>query len=347
MSMIKKELFGMTCDGEQVFSFTLMSKQGIEVTVLSLGGIIQSIRIPDASGAVRDVCLGFNSVGQYEQNAEHIGAMIGRYANRIGGGRFTLGGIEYQLAINDGPNHLHGGDKGFDKYVYNYEISGDKLILTRRSPDMEEGYPGNLDVCFTYSLSDDNELILEYDAVSDADTLVNLTNHAYFNLDGEGHGSIFDHVLTIYAGFFSENDENCLPTGKLLSVEKTPFDFRIPKAIGRDITVNDIQLFHGKGYDNNYVLDSSDAIKPAAMLVSPESGIAMSMYTTKPCVQFYSGNFLSGAKGKSGVYSKQTALCLEAQFRPNALDPTADNPSQFLEKGNRYSHKTIYRFDVV
>ena len=343
---MEMQYFGSTSDNEQVFSFTLKNRQGLEIVVLNWGGIIQSIRVPDAYGAIRDVCLGFESVRKYEQNADYIGAMVGRYANRISGGRIAINGTVYQLALNDGPNHLHGGKKGFDKYLYDYEVDGDRLILMRRSPDMEEGYPGNLDVRFCYHLTDNNELILSYDAISDADTLVNLTNHAYFNLSGEGKGSILGHVLTLYASFFSENDENCLPTGKLLSVENTPFDFREPKIIGKDIDSYDIQLSNGSGYDHNYVLDGNDRINPAAKLACAESGIVMTMSTTKPCVQFYSGNALSGAMGKSGIYSKRTGLCLEAQYRPNALYATEDNQSQLLKKNQRYNHKTIYHFDT-
>ena len=339
--------FGSTSDNEHVFSFTLKTRQGLEVVVLNLGGIIQSIRVPDAYGDIRDVCLGFNSVEQYEQNTEYIGAMIGRYANRISGGRITLNGAAYQLALNDGPNHLHGGEKGFDKYLYDYVVDEDRLILMRRSPDMEEGYPGNLDVRFYYCLTDNNELVLEYFALTDADTFVNFTNHAYFNLSGEGKSSILDHELTLYASFFSENDKNCLPTGKLLSVENTPFDFKESKIIGTDIDTYDIQLSNGGGYDHNYVLDGNDSLNPAARLASAESGIVMTMSTTKPCVQFYSGNALSGAMGKSGIYSKRTGLCLETQYRPNALYATEDNQSQILKKNQRYIHKTIYRFDTI
>ena len=251
------------------------------------------------------------------------------------------------MALNDGPNHLHGGKRGFDKYLYGYEAGDGRLTLTRRSPDMEEGYPGNLDVRFQYSLTDNNELVLEYCAISDADTFVNLTNHAYFNLAGEGKSSIDSHLLALNASFFSEIDEMTLPTGKLLSVENTPFDFRELKIIGKDIDTYDIQLQNGNGYDHNYVLDGIDSIKPAARLVSAESGIGMAMSTTKPCVQFYSGNFLSGAMGKSGIYSKRAGLCLEAQYRPNALYATEGNQSQLLKSNQRYSHKTIYRFDTV
>ena len=342
-----KELFGITRGGRQVFRFTLKNKQGIEVVVLNLGGIIQSIWVPDASGGKRDVCLGFDSVGLYEQEPGYLGAMIGRCANRIGGGMFELGGKTYELALNDGPNHLHGGNKGFDRHVYSYAAGGDKLSLTRRSPDMEEGYPGNLDVCFSYSLTDENELVLDYDAVSDADTIVNLTSHAYFNLAGEGKSGIHDHLLTIHGSYFSENDENCLPTGRLLSVENTPFDFRMPKAVGRDITAGDIQLLNGGGYDNNYILDSRDLMKPAAELVCPESGVTMTMSTTKPCIQFYSGNSLCGAMGKSGVYSKHGGLCLEAQYTPNALSAGEGVQPHFLKKGRRYNQKTIYRFGIT
>ena len=341
---IRTERFGRTKAGEDVTKIVLKNGSGVEAAILSYGGIIQSLKVPAANGEAVDVCLGFNSITEYENNGgEYIGAMIGRYANRIGSALFTLNSVDYPLAVNDGPNHLHGGARGFDKYIYEYIIEDDKLMLTRTSPDMEEGYPGNLEVCFIYRLTAEGELVLEYDAVSDADTLVNLTNHTYFNLSGEGAADILDHVLMISSSFFSENDSNCLPTGRLLPVSGTPFDFRNAKPIGRDMGMDDVQLKCGNGYDHNFVLDKSSEEKPLVTLASPRSGIRMAMYTTKPCVQFYAGNFLSGKKGKSGVYGKHSGLCLETQYRPNALGPD-EMPSQFLKKGEKYHHVTVYQF---
>ena len=344
--MIKKELFGVTDEGEDIFSFTFGNKQGTEIVILNYGGIVQSIRVPDAAGETRDVCLGFDTITQYEEDTTYMGAMIGRCANRIGGGSFSINGTTYKVALNNGPNHLHGGNKGFNKFVYDCSIDGDKLILTRRSIDMEEGYPGNLDLSFGYSLSELNELVLEYNAVSDADTIVNLTNHCYFNLAGEGKGDIHNHSLTIRASFFSENDENCLPTGRLLPVEDTPFDFREPKTIGEDIGKSDIQLLNCNGYDHNYILDAYDNWKPSVELFSKESGITLSMTTTKPCMQLYTGNFLSGAKGKSANYTKRAGLCLEAQYRPNMQDSSFAFKPPYLKSGEQYRHKTVYRFGV-
>ena len=313
------------------------------MVILNLGGIIQAIRVPDFAGEVTDVCLGFDSVEEYENSNDYIGAMIGRYANRIGGGRFTLGDTDYKLVCNDGPNHLHGGAKGFDRYVCEYHIGDEELVLSRISADGEEGYPGNLFVRFGYRLTNDNQLILEYNAEADTDSLVNLTNHAYFNLDGENSESILDHTLTLYSSRYSENDGNCLPTGRLLPVDDSPFDFRTPKRIGRDIDARHVQISNGKGYDHNFVLDSGNTLKPAGVLVGGRSGIVMEMHTTKPCLQFYSGNSLSGESGRSGIHNRRAALCLEAQYTPNDLD-NSKSPSPFIKKGERYSHRTIYRF---
>lgn len=343
---ITREPFGVTEDGKEVFQFRLENNAGASVTVMNYGCTITSILVPDREGRLTDICLGYPTLAEYEKNDGYLGAVVGRHANRIERGVFVLDGKEYRLAVNNGPNHLHGGLRGFDKRVWEYTVEDGRLVFGRRSPDGEEGYPGNLDVSMSYQLTDDNELILRYEAETDADTVVNLTNHCYFNLSGEGKGTILNHVLQIPAVRFTENDENCLPTGKILEVDGTPFDFRQPKEVGRDIHADCVQLKNGLGYDHNFILDGAEKENTAAVLYAPDTGIAMTVTTTMPGVQFYSGNVLDGPVGKSGVaYEKNMGLCLETQYFPNALRCT-NFPSPVLKKGERYDHMTKLCFAV-
>lgn len=343
---IRKEQFGITSSGQPVYQYILSNKNDMRVCVLDYGCTIQSIYVPDKDGCLRDVNLGYSDIAAYEVNDGYLGAFIGRHANRIGEGQFTLHGKNYQLAVNNGPNHLHGGLIGFDKKIFACIQSENDLKFSYRSADGEEGYPGNLDVIVTYSLSDDNKLRLHYRAVSDADTVVNLTNHAYFNLNGEASGTVLDHLLTVYASSYTENDADCLPTGIIADVAGTPFDFRSEKIIGRDINMENTQLLHGSGYDHNFILDGDAVSKHAARLASLDSGIVMDTYTTKPGIQIYTANFMTKRQGKSGIYNKRDAVCLETQYFPNAM-AHPHFPSPVLKAGAIYEHETIYQFNVI
>lgn len=344
---ITQKPFGVTRDGVSVTLYTLRNSRGMEVEVLDYGCTLRALRVPDREGRAVDVCLGYESVGEYEENPGYLGAVVGRHANRIGGGRFTLGGREYHLACNDGPNHLHGGGRGFDKFVWACRSGPDGLRFSRTSPDREEGYPGTLETEVLYTLTEENALVLRYEARCDQDTVLNMTNHAYFNLGGQGSGPILDHLLQLRASSFAENDSHCLPTGRVLAVGGTPFDFRRPKPIGRDIEAVCEQLANGRGYDHNYVLDDPAQRKQAGVLYCPATGIRMAVSTTKPCIQLYTGNVLDAVAGKGGaVYGRRHALCLETQFYPNSL-ALGITPSAVLRKDEQYTHETVYRFDTV
>lgn len=348
MAKITKQYAGQTANGQEVFRITLENQNGMKVQVLTYGGNLVSILAPDRNGALADVALGYDSVADYEKDGVAAGALIGRHANRIQNGEFTLNGKLYHLAQNDGPNHLHGGRVGFSKKVWSDEIRDGKLILTYISPDGEEQYPGNLTVQVAYSLTDDNQLQLEYEAVSDADTVVNLTNHCYFNLAGHDSGSILRHQLKIYAQRYTENNNQCLPTGVIAPVEDTVMDFRSFKEIGQDIEKPDPQLLNCGGYDHNFILGGDDGIlRPAADLYEPESGRLLRTFTTMPGLQLYTGNFLDGSvPGKGGAYYPQhSGVCLETQYFPNALR-FSHFPSPILRAGQRYHQITIYAFET-
>ncbi len=337
-------IFGHTKTGEPVTAYRLSNSRGASAVILNYGCTVQALTVPNAQGGFTDVVLGYDTVSEYEENSCYLGAAIGRVGNRIGNSEFTLNGISYRLAKNDGVNHLHGGIKGFDKYVWDSVEKGNLLILTRLSPDGEENYPGNLKVCITYELTEENELRISYDADTDKDTVVNLTNHSYFNLNGRG--TALGHSLQVFADEFTENDAACLPTGRLLKTVGTPFDFSEPKIIGRDIGLDDIQLHNGSGYDHNFVLSDKAELKKAAVLTSPETGIRMTTFTTLPGMQLYTGNFLTPHKGKSGnPIDYRFAVCLETQVFPNAL-ACPNFPSPILKKGEHYNTVTIYRFDT-
>jgi len=340
---MKKTLFGHTAAGEAVYAYELENANGMSAVILDYGCTIQSLFVPDGKGGKVDVVLGYDTVAEYETNGGYLGAAIGRIGNRIGKGKFTLNGKEYQLYLNDGPNHLHGGAKGFDKYVWNAEEKGDNVIaFSRVSPDGEEGYPGNLSVTITYELTDANELKLTYDADTDEDTIVNLTNHSYFNLDGSE--SVLDHTLQLFVEGFLENDGGCLPTGKILGFEEEPaFDFSEPKAIGRDINMESVQLARGGGYDNNYVLPAGDGLKKAAVLTGV-NGISMEAWTTLPGMQLYSGNFLDSRAGKRGGHiDYRGGVCLETQTFPDAM-AHPEFPGPILKKDEHFHTETVYAF---
>ena len=343
--MISQSLFGATANGNKVYRIRITNNSGACVDLLNYGCTITSIHITDRNNQLTDVCLGYDTLREYEQNDGYLGAAVGRVANRIKDGRFTLNDIEYLLACNDGRNHLHGGDRGFDKYVWDYEIINENSIaFFRRSSHMEEGYPGNLDVKITYTFNDDNRLSITYKAISDRDTVVNLTNHTYFNMDGEASGNILDNELYIDADFFTETNADLIPTGKLVKVEGTPFDFRKLKSIGSDINSDNPQIIFGKGYDHNFALNHRDINKLAAKLYSQKTGICMNVYTDMPGIQFYSGNMLTKRKGKgTSRYGLRSGLCLDTQYFPNAIGcPSFDSP--LLKAGQQYENTTRYTF---
>ena len=345
--------FGTTPDGEGASVYTLTNARGMEVRVTDWGGVVLSISVPDREGTVEDVTLGFDTLAPYTTGeSPYFGALVGRYGNRIAGGRFSLDGRTYTLATNNGPNHLHGGERGFDKRLWTAEPfetdSTAGLVLTRTSPDGEEGYPGALDVRVTYTLTDDDALAFAYQATTDAATPVNLTQHTYFNLAGPG-GDVLGHELTLDAGAFTPVDSTLIPTGEVRPVAGTPFDFREPRAIGERIGADDEQIRYGGGYDHNWVLDREGeaGLVRAARLYDPSSGRAMEVWTTEPGVQFYSGNFLDGSlTGRGGVaYAYRSGLALETQHFPDSPNQAAF-PSTVLRPGETYRSRTVYRFSV-
>lgn len=345
MSILKNE-FGFDKEGNIIYEFKIENQKGHYINVLNYGATLKSIVVSDKDKNLVDVCLGYNTIKEYEENDGYFGSIVGRHANRIKFGKFELNNKTYTLNINDRGNHLHGGSKGFDKYTWDYEINKGKLIFKRESKHLEEGYPGNLQIKVEYEFSDDDELIINYEATSDKDTIVNLTNHAYFNLNGEDSGTILNHILNLKSSYYTENDEFCVPTGKILSVENSPFDFRKPKIICENINDSHIQLKNGLGYDHNYILDSKEDLKYVGYLYGDKSKIKMDIYTTCPAVQFYSGNMLSNRRGKSGInYSERTGLCLETQYYPNSLEHK-HFPSIILKKNDLFKEKTVYKFII-
>lgn len=350
---IRKQAFGRTAEGTPVELYTLTNARGAEVKIMTYGASVVTIRVPDREGKLDDVVLGYDGLDGYLKNNPYFGGTIGRYGNRIAKGRFTLDGHEYSLTRNDGENHLHGGALGFDKVVWKAKATKGKegvaLKLTRLSRDGEEGYPGNLSVTVVYTLTDQNELKMEYWATTDKPTIVNLTHHSYFNLAGARGSDILGHELTINADFYLPVDRTLIPTGELRSVQGTPMDFRQPMAIGARIEQKDEQLIFGRGYDHNWVLNKSDAtLALAARVYEPRSGRVMEVYTTEPGLQFYSGNFLDGSiTGKAGrVYHHRSGFCLEAQHYPDS--PNQPNfPSVVLRPGQMYRQTTIYKFSTM
>ena len=348
-SRIKTEDFGQA-DGQSVALYTLTNRKGAEAKITTYGGIVVSLKVPDRNGKMDDVVLGFDTLDEYVKgNSSFFGALIGRYGNRIGKGRFTLNGVESRLAVNNGENTLHGGIKGFDKVVWTGSpikvMNGVGLKLTYLSRDGEEGYPGNLAVTVIYTLTDSNELKIDYTAATDKDTVVNLTHHSYFNLAGQGIGDILNHQLVINADRFTPVDSGLIPTGELRAVKGTPFDFSQPTAIGARINDADEQLKLGKGYDHNFVLNGRmGTLRQAAKVFEQTSGRVMEVWTTEPGLQFYTGNFLDGKAGKRGkVYQFRNGFCLETQHYPDSPNKPAF-PTTVLKKGARYRTTTIYKF---
>ena len=343
--------FGTLSDGREVNAFVLKNARGMSVQILDLGGVIASIKVPDSSGNFSDVTTGFDYPQPYLDGAGYMGAIVGRYANRISGGKFSIDGIDYSLAKNNGDNAIHGGLVGFDKKIWDVEflvgLHDSKLKLSTFSPDGEEGYPGRVEVSVTYTLNDQNQLTIDYSATSDKATIINLTNHAYFNLDGHQAGSILEHEVMLNANHFTPIDESSIPTGVILDVAGTPLDFRQRKAIGLDIESEDRQMTFGSGYDHNFVINHSEpgSVSLAAEVYSPNSGRVMKVYTDQPGIQFYTGNFLNGKLvGKDGaVYGRRSAFCLETQHFPDSPNKPMF-PSTILQPGDQFASRTIFEF---
>ena len=347
---IQKEIFGKTQQGVQVDLYTLTNANGVVAKITNYGAIVVSLEVPDRKGKMADVVLGYDTLAEYIKDTPYFGAIVGRYGNRIAKGKFTLDGVEYKLATNNGENHLHGGIVGFDKVVWDAEpikqADAVGLKLTYLSKDGEEGYPGNLTSTVCYYLTNDNELKIEYKATTDKATPINLTHHSYFNLAGQGTCDILAHQLMINADRFTPVDATLIPTGELRAVKGTTFDFTKPTPIGDRIDQDDEQLKFGKGYDHNFVLNSSDgSLALAARVTEPTSGRIMEVYTTEPGIQFYSGNFLDGSNvGKGGkVYKHRYGFCLETQHFPDSPNKP-DFPSVTLKPGEKYTCTTVYKF---
>ena len=346
---ITKAPFG-TADGQSVDLYTLRNVHGVEAKITNYGGILVSLKVPDRNGKFDDVVLGFNDLATYLKGHPYFGALIGRYGNRIAKGRFTLNGVEYKLAVNNGENTLHGGIKGFDKVVWTGKEmktkAGPAVVLTYLSKDGEEGYPGNLNVRVVYTLTNNNELKIEYSATTDKDTVTNLTHHSYFNLAGEGNGDILSHLVTINANRFVPTDAGSIPTGELRKVNGTPFDFLTAHAIGERINQDEEQLKLGNGYDHTWVINGRPGtLRLAATAYESTSGRTMQVWTTEPGVQFYTGNFLDGTlTGKSGkIYQRRFGFCFETQHYLDSPNQPSF-PTTTLKKGVTYRSTTIYRF---
>ncbi|MBC8060010.1 MAG: galactose mutarotase [Clostridiaceae bacterium] len=350
--MSKTKIFLGFIDKTAVYMFTLTNLNGMTAEVTNFGATIISITVPDSKGKFEDVVLGCDKLENYLSQKSYFGATIGRFSNRIEDSKFEVDGIEYKLAKNDGENHLHGGTKGFDKVVWQAELlnekSSESLELSYLSKDGEEGYPGNLTVKVKYTLTEENQLKIDYYAICDKDTVVNLTNHSYFNLSGQDSGNILKHKVMINANEFTVNDKNSIPTGEIRTVKGTPMDFTKLTEIGKNISSSYEQITFGKGYDHNWVLDiSGKSPEKAAEVYDEETGRVMEVFTTKPGIQFYSGNFLDGSEiGKGGVhYEKRSGLCLETQYFPNSIKHK-HFPSPILRAGEEYEHTTIYKFST-
>lgn len=346
---VTKAPFG-TADGQSIDLYTLRNVHGVEAKITNYGGILVSLKVPDRNGKFADVVLGFNDLDTYLKGHPYFGALIGRYGNRIAKGRFTLNGVEYKLAVNNGENTLHGGLKGFDKVVWTGKEmktkAGPAVALTYLSKDGEEGYPGNLNVRVVYTLTNNDEIKIEYSATTDKDTVINLTEHSYFNLAGEGNGDILNHLVTINGNRFLPTDAGSIPTGELRNVKGTPFDFLTAHKIGERINQDEEQLKLGNGYDHTWIINGrAGTLRLAATAYETTSGRTMQVWTTEPGVQFYTGNFLDGTlTGKSGkIYQRRYGFCFETQHYPDSPNHPAF-PTTTLKKGATYKSTTIYRF---
>ena len=348
---INPEAYNKMVGGKQVMLFTMKNQKGMEINVTNFGARIVSWMVPDKMGKKEDVVLGYDSIDGYLNASEsYFGASIGRYGNRIAKGEFTIGDIKYKLAQNNGVNSLHGGEIGFSKKIWDVvQKSPTELILKLVSPDMDEGFPGELSVIMNYRLTNENELVIQYEAKCDKPTVINLTNHSYFNLHGAGNGTILDHVLTLNADNYTPIDSTLIPIGEIAPVENTPFDFRMPAQIGSRINADHQQIKFGLGYDMNFVLkkQGDQTVQLAATVYEPQSGRVLEVFTDQPGIQFYTGNFLNGSyPGKKGkTYAYRTAICLETQHFPNSPNQKTF-PSVQLDSDQVYTHTCIYKFSV-
>ena len=349
MNIVKEDSFKGVLNGKPTGLYTLRNKNGLAAQVTNYGAIIVSIFAPDRKGNFTDVVQGYDNIADYiNMNSPYMGAICGRCANRIASGKFTLGGKEFTLAVNNGPNHLHGGIKGFSKVVWHVvDASASAVKMEYFSADGEEGYPGNLKTSVTYTLTDANELRIDFSATTDKTTVVNLAGHTYFNMAGEGAGSIYDHELMINGRFFTPTDETNIPTGEIIAVSGTPFDFTSPKKIGEDIDKDNEQLRYGAGYDHNWVLDHPAGAPGLAAAVSdPLSGRTLEVFTTQPGLQLYTANWIDNEKGKFGKrYGKRWAYALETQHFPDAVNKP-HFPSAVLYPGEEYRQTCMYRFSA-
>lgn len=347
MTKITQHKFSNTKSGATAKVLRL-DNGNMTVDITNYGATILSVVTPDKNGKMADIVLGYSTVEEYENNGGYFGATIGRFGNRIGNAEFTLNSTTYKLAKNDGKHHLHGGTVGFDKKLWDFEIAGETVVMTTKSPDMEEGYPGNLEITVAFSLNGDNELKIEYSAKTDKDTVVNMTNHSYFNLNGHGKGDILRHTIQINADKFTRVGEGCIPTGELPFVVGTPFDFLTPHQIGERIGTDDTDLNAGGGYDHNFVISrETPGITTAAILTEEYTGRKIEVKTDLPGIQLYVGNMMDPVKGKANAhYSKRSGLCLETQFFPDS--PNQESfPSCVVKAGETQSSTTIFVFGVV
>ena len=352
-SMVEKRIFGKLADGTEVFSYTLKNAKGMEARIIAYGAAVVSLTAPDRNGKFADVVLGYNNIEGYVADKAYFGAIVGRYGNRIGKGKFKLEGKDYQLSINNGENHLHGGVEGFNKKLWTVIAAeatpiGSTITLKYVSQDGEEGYPGKVELTVVYNLTNENELSIKYSATTDKTTILNPTHHSYFNLTGDPNKIILDHELMIDTDNFTPVDSGLITNGKFATVTNTPMDFRTAKKIGQDIEADFEQLKFGGGYDHNWVLNQhQEKIFKCADLYEPVSGRFMEVWTDQPGLQFYCGNFLDGTvKGKNGImYKKRTGLCLEAQCFPDSPNKP-EWPTVVLTTGKVYRQTTIYKFSA-
>jgi len=350
LSGLTRSNFQSEVNGDSTDLYVLKNANGMEVTLTNYGARIVSVMVPDREGNLQDVVLGFDTIDDYVNTDNNFGATIGRYGNRIAHGKITVDGVEYQLPQNNFGHTLHGGPEGYDRQVFDaVQPDSQSVVFTYLSEDGEAGFPGNLNVKVTMTLTDDNAIDLQYEAETDKETVVNLTNHSYFNLSGDGNNTILDHLLMINADQFTPVDDTFMTTGEILPVEGTPMDFRVPTAVGERIDQYEYdQLKNGDGYDHNWVLNTNgDISQVAATVYSPATGIQLEVYTDEPGIQVYAGNFLDGTLiGKNGaVHTKRTAICLETQKYPDSPNK-ADWPSPYLKPGEKYTSRCIYKFTV-
>ncbi len=349
---ITKSFYGKTKDNKKVDLYSFKNENGMQVDIINYGGIITSLKVPDKNGETEDIVLGYNKLEDYINENPYFGSIIGRYGNRIAKGKFNLNGNQYTLATNNDENHLHGGDIGFDKVIWEAETkinsNSSSLILKYLSRDMEEGYPGNLYTTVTYKITNDNSVEIKYEAQTDKTTVINLTQHSYFNLSGDFNQSILNHKVKINANQFLPVNKSLIPTGNKLNVSMTPFDFRNYKEIKKDINADDLQLNYGNGYDHCWVLnDYKNGYRLVASAFHEESGRLMEVYSDQPGLQFYTGNFLDGSlpQKEEGFYNFRSGFCMETQHFPNSPNQT-DFPSVTLNPNEKYNSKTTYKFKI-